>query len=354
MAAPVAIPEAYKAELDKLSLRPLWTLPVKGEATAGPPLRRAKPAHWPYRRTRELLLRAGDVVSIEDADRRVLMYINPGFSGPAAISTTATIFVGMQLILPGEYAPKHRHTAGAARFIVEGEGAYTAVNGEKLPMAAGDLVLTPPQHMHEHGHDGNAPMIWMDIVDHPVAVPFDVFYQRSGAKSALGNAPDASETKYSCAGLIPYRAPGKAPAHYPLMRYRWAKVRAALDATAEIAARDEPVHFMYVNPETGASALETYGFSARLLRPGEEISPAKRSASGVVFVIDGEGESDVDGQSFHWERCDVVAIPTFAALRHRNRSASRGAYLLEIDDAPLQHKLGYYEEAPQPGNGRGE
>lgn len=343
-----AIPPAYKAALDRQNLYPLWTAPVRNEVRSGPGVvRRAKANHWNYRAARELLLQSADVVSIEQAERRVLILLNPGYDPQKAFSTTPSTIIGMQLIMPGEWAPNHRHTAAAARFIVEGDGAFTAVNGEKLPMRPGDLVLTPSHYFHEHGHDGNGPMIWLDLLDLQVSVGLDTMYHVDGERTErFGNAPDVSETKYSVAGVVPYRSPQKAPSRYPIMIYRWEKVRPALIATAEHAAKDEPVHLMYVNPESGASALESLCFSARMLRPGEEVVTPMTSASKVLHVIEGEGQLEIEGETFDWQTGDVMAVPTFTSMRIVNRSSTKPAFVFQSDDGPLQHKLGYYEERP--------
>jgi gentisate 1,2-dioxygenase len=341
-----AIPASYKAQLDAQNLYPLWTAPVRKEIKEnGGMVRRAKANLWDFAKSRELLLQSADIVSIKDAERRVLVLLNPGFDVQKALSTTPSAIIGMQMIMPGEWAPKHRHTAGAARFIVEGEGAYTAVEGEKLPMRAGDLVLTPPHLMHEHGHNGAGPMIWLDILDLQVAVSLDAMYHVDGERTeTLSNTPDATENKYSCAGVVPYRPPNVAAPRYPVLIYRWEKVKPALVATAEVSARDEPVHLMYVNPDGGQSALETFCFSARMLRPGEEITTKLTSPSKVLHAIEGEGQTEIEGQTFDWKQGDVMSVPTFTAMKIRNRSSTKPAFLFQVDDGPTHFKLGYYEE----------
>lgn len=344
-----AIPASYKEALDRQNLYPLWTAPVRNEVRTGAGVvRRAQANHWNYAKARELLLQSADVVSIAQAERRVLILLNPGYDPQKAFSTTPSTIIGLQLIMPGEWAPNHRHTAAAARFIVEGDGAYTAVDGEKLPMRPGDLVLTPPHHFHEHGHDGSGPMIWLDLLDLQVSVSLDTMYHVDGERTPrFANIPDVTETKYSVAGVVPYRGPNVAPSRYPIMIYRWEKVRPALVATGEVSAKDEPVHLMYVNPESGQSALETLCFSARLIRPGEEVVTTLTSASKVLHVIEGEGQVEIEGETFNCETGDVVAVPTFTSMRLVNPSKSKPLFLFQSDDSPLQHKLGYYEERPR-------
>jgi gentisate 1,2-dioxygenase len=336
------LPAAYASALTELSLHAAWTQ-IRELTPPGQPIRHAKAAIWRYVDVRAKLLEAGDLVPIELAERRVLGLANPGMS---RLATTPSIFAGMQLILPGEKAPPHRHTPAAARLIVEGEGAVTVVNDAKLPMNPGDLILTPPHHWHEHRHDGSGPAIWLDLLDHPVGIPLETSYlveDRTG--TALSEKQDPSETAYRTPGLVPYRRPNVAARRYPMMRYAWRKVREALEATARSTDRNEPVHLMYVNPETGESALRTICFSARLVRPGEEIAIPRNSTSAVFHVIDGDGEAEIDGSAFSWTSHDTLAAPTFGAVRLRNKSGSREAFLIQADDGPLQQKLDFYEEA---------
>ncbi len=344
---PNELPSEYVASLERLGLRAAW-LAIRGLTPHLKPIRVVSATRWSYQDIRPLLLQAGEMVPIELAERRVLALQNPGIA-PPRLATTPSIFLGMQLILPGERAFAHRHTPAAARLVVEGTGAYTTVNGEKLLMERGDLLLTPPHHWHEHRHEGAAPVTWMDILDHPVSVPLEVSYLVEEEDPASGyvrprNMPDASEITYTMAGLVPYRTPGTATQRYPLMRFAWSKAREALMRMAAYAGSDEPVHMMFVNPQTGVSLLETMSFSVRMLRPGEEVAVARRSPSTIFHVLEGTGETAVDDDSFAWEQSDTIASPTFATVTHRNRSSKAPAFLLQVDDSPMQYKLGFYED----------
>ena len=109
------------------------------------------------------------------------------------------------------------------------------------------------------------------------------------------------------------------------------------------AARDEAVQLAYVNPETGEECMPVLGFSAIMLRPGETLRMPRRSASCGYLVVEGSGESEIDGTTLKWEENDVLAAPTHATIRHRNASSSKPAYLIQVDDAPMQRRLGFYE-----------
>lgn len=336
------LPPDYVGELAAQGVTPLWP-GLRQVLPHDKPGRLTVPYAWRYAAIRPYLLRAGELTPIEKAERRVLVLANPGF-GLERMMATPTIYLGLQLILPGESAPNHRHTPSAIRFVVEGSGGFTTVEGEKLPMEKGDLILTPSGLWHEHGHEGRGPVVWLDALDLPLLYYLEASYAVSGTPQTPGNMPDRSQTAYRRAGLMPYAVLGRQREDYPLVRYPWREVRQALLDLANGLAPGEPCHLAYVNPETGRECLPILGFSAQMLRQGEEVAPPRRSVSAVFHVIEGCGESDIDGQVFSWQEGDTVAVPTHAVVRHR---ASRTAFLFHIDDAPLHRKLGFYEEFPQ-------
>src|SRR5262245_3795214 len=164
--------QQYYAELESLQMGPLWAV-LRRTLTREPP-QRESPQIWRWADVRPQLLRAGELVTTEEAERRVLMFLNPG--NPARIGATATLYAAMQLILPGESARAHRHSPAAIRFIVEGDGAYTCVDGEKVSMAPGDLVLTPPMVWHDHGNEGSEPVMWLDGLDIPLLLSLQCMF----------------------------------------------------------------------------------------------------------------------------------------------------------------------------------
>ncbi len=337
------LPPDYRAKLDRMNLLPAWTL-LRAVLPVGAPAQQARAAHWSYKELRPLLMEAGRLVPMEKAERRVLGYVNPGLQRER-LSTMPSIFFGLQMILPGERAPNHKHIPAAARLIIEGEGAYTTVDDEKLHMDEGDLVLTPPLHWHDHGHEGTEPAVWMDVLDHPLAVPLDVSYVTVGKLAdGYNEQPDVGDTCYSCPGLVPYRAPGERAPTYPMRRFRWARVRDALTATAEVSARDEAVHLRYCNPENGESVLKTMEFSARVLRPGETVQLRRCSANCVFQIMQGQAEILVNEETFACDRHDTATAPTYANITLRNRSSATPCFIVQVDDTPTQVKLGFYEE----------
>jgi len=340
------VPAEYAAALQKLSVGAAWTQ-IRNLTPQGRPIRRANAMSWRYAGVRPRLIEAGQIVPIELAERRVLALINAGVT-PARLATTPSIFIGLQLILPGEFAPAHKHTPAAARLVIEGAGGSTTVNGEKLSMEAGDLLLTPPHHWHEHRHEGTEPMIWMDILDHPVGIPLETPYlvdeEDVAGEPNRANSEHSSEAIYVAPGLVPFRSPAVGPNRYPMLRFPWRRTKETLMGISERSTKHDPVHLMFVNPESGASLLETMCFSVRMLRPGEEVVVPRRSVSAVFQALEGEGECIIDNQAFSWSAHDTVACPTFAQVTHRNASNRKPAFLLQVDDGPLQSKLGFYED----------
>jgi gentisate 1,2-dioxygenase len=338
------LPLEYRTALTATNLVPLWPS-LRGFLPHGHPAPQTVPAHWRYSEIRPLLLRAGELAPIEKAERRVLVLANPGH-GLDGLHTTGTIYCGMQLILPGETAPNHRHTPSAVRLVVEGEGGLTVVNGERLPMNRGDLILTPSMNWHEHGHAGSDPVVWLDALDLPLMFGMEASYAIEGAPQRVRNAPDASATRYRRAGLVPYTNLDTKCGDYPLPRWPWHEVRTALQALASDTEAGQPVHLAYVNPQTGAECLPTLGFSALMLRPGEELAMPRDSASAVYHVVEGRIEAQINHAVFAAEDADVLAAAAHAKVRLANRSTEKPAYLFKIDDAPLQRKIGIYESFP--------
>jgi gentisate 1,2-dioxygenase len=336
------LPVDYRTALKDRNLVPLWPS-MRAFLPHGAPQPQTRPALWRYSEVRPLLLRAGELTPIEKAERRVLVFANPGY-GLDGLHCTGAIYVGMQLILPGENAPSHHHTPSAVRLVVEGEGGFTVVNGEKLPMQRGDLILTPAMQWHEHLHAGTGPVVWMDALDLPLLVAIEASYALEAKPRPVRNAPETSATRYRRAGLVPYTSLATRPGPYPLLRWPWGEVRAALEALATDTEPGTPVHLGYVNPETGQECLPTLGFSAIMLRPGEDIALPHDSASAVFHIVEGRVQAEIGGEALpEAEDADVIAAPAHAWVRLANSSATKPAFLFHIDDAPLQRKIGIYE-----------
>ena len=338
------LPLAYRDQLNSSSLVPLWPM-MRAALPHDKPNRRTAPHVWAWSDVRPSLLEAGRLTPMEKAERRVLILSNPGL-GLDSIRATPSIFIGMQLILPGEDAPTHKHSPSAIRMVIEGKGGYTTVQGERCPMEKGDLILTPSGLWHEHGHEGTEPVIWMDALDLPIVGALEAAYAVEGGLQNTRDEADSSQNRYRRAGLAPYGSLGGRRPDFPLIRYPWAEVREALCSYASVTPRGQAAQLAYVNPETGLECMPVLGFSALMLRPGETIKPVRRSASAVLHCIEGGGQALIDGVALGFSESDTMAVPTHAEMEITNTSSTRPTFLFQVDDAPMQRKLGFYEEFP--------
>ena len=333
------LPQSYRDELTALNLVPLWPS-LRAVLPPQVPTRRTQATCWPYATLRPLLMRAGELTPMEKAERRVLVMANPGH-GLEKMQASAAMYLGMQLLLPGEWAPAHRHTPNAVRMIVEGEGAWTTVDGEKCPMSRGDLILTPTGLWHEHGHDGTEPVVWLDVLDLPLVYYTETSYVTAGqaqsVKSGSGNRA------YTRGGIVPTPGFARAKQAYPMLRYPWADAHAALVALAEDQPDLETVQVGYVNPETGGPAQNILGFHALMLRPGQTLTLPVRSPAMVFHQIEGGSRVRCDQQTFAMGAADTCCVPGYSAVSLANASATQPAFVFVADETPLHQKLGVYE-----------
>jgi gentisate 1,2-dioxygenase len=315
MIANDTLTELY-ADLKKHNSGPLW-VNIK-DVNRAEPLPKASAYLWKYSEMRPMLERSGQLVSAADAERRVAMLLNPGIN--RLPFTTDTIYAGLQLILPGEVARAHKHTAFAMRFIIEGDVAYTAVGGERVDMHVGDLVLTPPLQFHDHGNDSDVPMIWLDGLDVPLfqwlPVHFTHFF-----KEEQYPAIDARDSD---------------------LVYPWHDMQAQLDAQpGPFAARE------YRHRKTGDTISKTMGAQSERIGANASSPERRETASSIYHVVTGSGSTVVDGQVLNWNVHDTFVVPAWARFTHTN-AGSDNAYLVRYDDVPLLRALDLYRtEEPQ-------
>ena len=332
------LPQDYRDDMTKAGVAPLWPM-MRNVLPHGAPSPVTKPGYWAYSNVRPLLIRAGELTPVEKAERRVLVLSDPG-RGTGAMQATSSIYTGIQLLLPGETAPAHRHTPSAARIIIEGKGGFTVVDGEKLPMEEGDLVLTPGGEWHDHGHEGTEPVVWLDALDLPLFVYLEGSYAEEAPLQSPGNRPDASQVEYLSSGLAPSRRNNASTRRYPMMRFPWERTESALRELAKYESQ-EIAEVDFVNPETGDDVLPTMGFTAMMLSKGQIDEPPRRSSSAIFHVIKGSGTTNVDGETISWNAKDTFSVPVFSKLTHQ---AIDESFLIRVHDKPLQTKLRYYEE----------
>lgn len=335
--------EALYAQMEPEGLFPLWE---KLAALVLPePDSPARTHRWSYDRAREYLLKAGDLISAAQAERRVLILENPGLPGHSGI--TPSLYAGLQLILPGEVAPAHRHTQCALRFVMEGDGAYTSVDGEQAIMRPFDLVLTPGGQWHDHGNPSDRPMIWLDGLDIPTVRHFDASFSEKYAEAQYPEkAPAGDSLSRYGRNLRPLRgrAADRRPASQPLFHYPYAEWRPALDALAASGAAVDPHlgHALeFLNPADGGSIMPTISAHVRLLPAGFEGRP-RRSTDGTVFVVvEGQGWAEIDGERMALTPRDILVVPSWRTTRF---GADSQLLLFGYSDKACQEKLNLYRE----------
>lgn len=302
--------EVLFQEAIKEHAEPLW--PKLGDISPKEPRAKAVPFLWRYETMRPFCERAARLVGTDLAERRVFMLVNPTMRAPY---TTDTLYAGLQTILPGEVARAHRHTPFALRFIIEGERGFTAVEGEKVMMERGDLVLTPAWEWHDHGNEGNVPMIWLDGLDLPVwqAVPaiFTEHYPEERFPSQLGNGDS-------------------------VRKYPWHEMDAQLTAQSGPVAKAR-----YAHRGTGGEISATIGAGALRIDRGAKTQPMRETASSVVHVFEGNGRSRVGDTTLEWTRGDSFAIPAWQAYVHEN-TGNETVKLFFFDDRQIIDALGAY------------
>ena len=333
------LPQDYRDELKSLNLVPLWPS-LRGVLPPKVPTRQTQPTFWAYKTLRPLLLKAGELTPIEKAERRVLVLANPGH-GLEKMQASAAIYLGMQLLLPGEWAPSHRHTPNAVRMIVEGEGAYTTVNGEKCPMSRGDLILTPTGLWHEHGHDGTDPVVWLDVLDLPLVYYMEASYHINGQRQDV--VPGRSDRQYTRAGVAPSPVFERSQKAYPMLRYAWTDAKAALESLAADDPSLDHVQVTYINPETGGDAENILGFYALMLRPGQTLRLPARSPAQVFHVIEGQVQAHIVNSIFTLVEADTCCAPGYEVVTLKNLKSDSPSFLFVADESPLHRKLGVYE-----------
>jgi gentisate 1,2-dioxygenase len=330
---------AFYERIAAQSLAPLWEV-LHGLVTPTPRTP-CVPALWRYEEVRPFLMEAGRIITAREAERRVLILRNPGLQGQAAV--TRTLFAGLQLILPGEVAPAHRHTQSALRFVIEGAGAYTSVDGERTTMHPGDFIITPSWTWHDHGNDGDGPMVWLDGLDIPLVTMLDAGFAEPGnAEQQMVTRPEGDSLARYGSGLLPVDWKPTAKSS-PIFNYPYARTREALARLSRTQDID-PCHgvkLRYVNPASGDFAMPTMATFMQLLPKGFSSAPY-RSTDGTVYVaVEGEGETRLGDTVFAWKPRDIFVVPSWATHNH---SAKGEAVLFSFSDRPLQDKLGLWRE----------
>jgi len=326
--------------MDQHNLAPLWE--VLHDLIPNDPATPCKPALWKYREARPYLMEAGKLITAREAVRRVLILENPGMRGESCI--TQSLYAGLQLILPGEIAPSHRHTQSALRFIVEGSGAYTAVDGERTTMAPGDFIITPSWTFHDHGNPGNEPVVWMDGLDIRIVQLFAAQFHEPYPEEVqpVSRGEGAAAARYGN-NLVPLGARPPFGKTSPIFSYPYARSRESLAKLARDADPDS-CHgwkMQFINPLTGGHAMPTIAAFIQLLPAGFATQPYRATDGTVYSVVEGTGQASIGAERFAFEPRDSFVVPSWAPLRIEAREE---AVLFSFSDRPGQEATGLWRE----------
>ena len=302
----------YYGRLERAGLAPLWeSLSALAPREPSP---KALAHAWRYGEAREQLLEAGRLITAEEAERRVVVLANPGL--PGKLQVTDTLYAGLQLILPGEVAPPHRHSQSALRFVLEGSGAYTAVDGQKVSMSPGDFIVTPAMTWHEHG-GGETPVIWLDVLDVPLVGFLGAGFREEGAADP---APSADPAAFA---------------------WPYDRMRAALEQLR--SGRPDPCHGFQLRygDAGGGWAMPTLGPTLSLLPAGFTGRPCRAIAGAVATLVEGRVRVTVGGDSFELGPRDLIALPAWTL---HSFEALEESVLFAVSDRPVYEALGLWRE----------
>jgi gentisate 1,2-dioxygenase len=310
--------EQFYRRIDPHHLAPLWTrlkALVPREPTPTGVAHR-----WRYREVRSHVLEAAEHITAAEAERRVLILENPGLRGSSQI--TGNLYAGLQLIMPRETAPPHRHTQSALRFIIEGDGAYTTVDDDKVVMRPGDLVITPAWRWHQHGNDTASPMVWLDGLDIPLAMYLGATFREDAHERA---------------------AAGDDPAPLPPIHFPYTRSRAALEAMRRDGPPDRHLGYLsrYLDPATGGWVMPTIATMLRLLPAGFRSAPYRSSDSMVLVAVEGRGAIDIAGARFDLAPRDIVVVPGWLIY---TISADDDLVVFSYSERAAQDRLGLFRE----------
>ena len=331
--------QQFYSAIEPESLRALWS--VMGSIITPQPQSPCVPFLWRYDSVRARLLEAAELITAKEAERRVLILENPGLARTSKVTTS--LYAGIQLVMPGEVAPAHRHTQSALRFVLEAQGGHTSVGGERTEMHVGDFIITPNWQWHDHGNTSNEPVFWLDGLDIPIVQFFDASFAESYGhdEQPVSRHEGDSLARYG-ANMLPLGYE-KRTLTSPLFNYPYERSREALHVMQKSQEWD-PNHGLkmrYINPVDGGWAMPSMGTCLQLL-PGGFCTEAYRCTDATVFVcVEGGGSSTVDGQRFDWLPRDVFVVPSWREVVH---SVEEDAVLFSYSDRPVQEKLGLWRE----------
>lgn len=322
--------KSFLQALALADLQPLWDRYMR--LLTREPVARDSAMAWSWKTMQPLIERAVAEVEMTDAERRVLLFCHPAFA--PSVTTTTNLSSGLQILQAGDHAPAHRHAVAALRFMMQGEGAVTWVDGKRCDMLEGDLILTPAWCWHEHRNDGQDRVIWFDGLDVPLVQYLSATFLEFGPRGA---APDQYDDEALAAGTLPANPPPQYLRYSPRYRYSAASTQQMLDAMS--CAADGSRQLRYLNPLTGGAVMPTLDCYALSLRSGATTRGYRSTSNAVVVVAQGSGRTQVGEQSLEWSKGDVFTLPHWNWISHQAHEP--GTQLFLMTDLGLLDALGY-------------
>jgi gentisate 1,2-dioxygenase len=339
---PVDTPErrAFYERIGRQHLTPLW-LSLANLVTPAP-VSACRPAAWAFGDIRAAMIEAGGLITAKEAERRVLVLENPGLRGQSKITTD--LYAGVQLVLPGEVAPAHRHTQSALRFVLEGGGAHTTVDGERTIMQEGDFIITPPMAWHDHGNESDRPIFWLDGLDIPIVQFLDAsFAEHLDEDEQPTVRPVGDSDARFGSNLLPidHRS---ARGTSPVFNYPYARTRDALERLRHSSPWDSchGLKMRYTNPATGGYPMTTIAAFIQLLPKGFVTAPYRSTDATIFVAVEGRGRTRI-GADFvaDWQPRDVFVVPSWQSVTHEVQDE---AVLFSFSDRPIQEALQLFRE----------
>lgn len=341
--APADTPErrAFYERISRQHLTPLWTS-LAGLVTPEP-ASACQPAAWAFDDIRAAMIEAGGLITAKEAERRVLVLENPGLRGQSKITTD--LYAGVQLVLPGEVAPAHRHVQSALRFVLEGDGAHTAVNGEKTTMHEGDFVITPPMAWHDHTNESDRPIFWLDGLDIPLVQFLDAsFAEHLDRDEQPISRPEGDALARYGQNLLPVDASATPRGASPVFNYPFSRTRDTLDRLRRTGPWDSchGLKMRYTNPLTGGHAMTTIGAFVQLFPKSFRTTPYRSTDATVFVVVEGRGRTRI-GADFvaEWRPREIFVVPSWKPVVHE---ADEDSVLFSFSDRPVQEALHLFRE----------
>ena len=331
--------ETLDRDMAEKNLSGYWRLGMEGLPSY--PMTSVEPCLWKWADVHKSLLRAGELISLENSERRVVRLVNPGLDKARAFASH-TIQISFQYVKPGENARAHRHTPAALRFVVQGGGAYTTVNGQQCIMEPGDLILTPKLTWHDHSNESKEPILWLDGLDFPLITGLhQVMQERYPERRQAIERNSADVIQKSDASLR------DSPPLADFFHYKWRDAEKSLRGltdSPELRDRFDGYLLEYRNPATGGPTMTTIQCALQLLSPKHETESHRHTSTVIYHVFRGSGTTEIGERRFDWEQSDSFVVPLWYAHRHMNRSSSDEAILFSMSDAPVLKALDLYRE----------